>query len=201
MSLKPIDFGSSPKLGQRHNMVGGVIWWVLREIQSPELCNALTTTFTEWTSNELEMSNFFEQMISDQAQNLETSLCGGRSHLGSFERNPIPRTIQSCNHFMYVTNFIRTWSVQFLWLIDFRSSSKPGKHYNTLGGVIWWVLSEIQSLEVCNPPITPFTVPNSNELEESNFFEQMISDRAQNLGDTIIWWEESFGEFWEKSKH
>ncbi|KAL6294033.1 hypothetical protein ACE6H2_002175 [Prunus campanulata] len=41
--LTPMDFLSSPKLGHHHNMVGGVIWFVLSEIQSLELCNTPTT--------------------------------------------------------------------------------------------------------------------------------------------------------------
>ena len=39
------------------------------------------------------------------------------------------------------------------------------------------------------------------EPELSNFLPLFISDRAQNLGIIIIWWEESFGEFWVKSNH
>ena len=64
-----------------------------------------------------------------------------------------------------------------------------------VGGVIRWVLTEIQSLELWNAPTTPFKERTSNKLEMSNFFDQLISDRAQNLGNIIIWWEESFGEF------
>ncbi|WP_219619107.1 hypothetical protein, partial [Klebsiella pneumoniae] len=41
----PIDIGLSPKLGEHHNMVGGVIWWILREIQLLKLCNTPTTPF------------------------------------------------------------------------------------------------------------------------------------------------------------
>ena len=37
------------------------------------------------------------------------------------------------------------------------------------------------------------------EPELSNFLTLLISDRAQNLGINIIWWEESFGEFGLKS--
>ena len=37
------------------------------------------------------------------------------------------------------------------------------------------------------------------EIEVSNFVQLLISDRAQNLGIIIIWWEESFGVFWVKS--
>ena len=44
-------------------MVGGVIRLVLREIQSVELDIAPTTPFTERASNELEMPNFFDQLI------------------------------------------------------------------------------------------------------------------------------------------
>ena len=70
-----------------------------------------------------------------------------------------------------------------------------------MGGVIRWVLSEIQSLELRNAPTTTFTERTSNELEVSNFFDQLISDRAQYFGNIIIWWEESFGELWGKSNH
>ena len=38
-------------------------------MQQLELCDVLTTPFTEQTSNELEMSNFFDQLISDRPQN------------------------------------------------------------------------------------------------------------------------------------
>ena len=41
----PIDIGLSPKLGEHHNMVGGVIWCVLSEIQWIKLCNAPTTPY------------------------------------------------------------------------------------------------------------------------------------------------------------
>ena len=43
--LVPINIGLSPKLGEQHNMVGGVIWLALSEIQSLELCNTPTTPF------------------------------------------------------------------------------------------------------------------------------------------------------------
>ena len=68
-----------------------------------------------------------------------------------------------------------------------------------VGVVIWCVLSEIQEQELCNPPTTPCTVRTSYEVEVSHFFDQMISDRVQNLGNIILQWEESFGEFWVKS--
>ena len=92
----------------------------------------------ERTFNELEMSNFFDELISDRAQNF-------------------------------------------------------GQHHNILGGVIRWVFREIQSLELRNVTTTPFTERTSNELEMSNIFDQLISDRALNLGNTIILWEESLG--------
>ncbi|KAL6284644.1 hypothetical protein ACE6H2_015573 [Prunus campanulata] len=39
----PIDFRSGPKLGHHHNIVGGVMWGVLSEIQWLELRNTPTT--------------------------------------------------------------------------------------------------------------------------------------------------------------
>ena len=106
---------------------------------------------------------------------------------------------ESTNHSIYGTNFVRTRNAQFLGAIDFLSSPKLGQHHNKVRGVILWVLSEIQSLELCNPLTTPFTVRTSYELEVSNFVVQLISGQDQNLGSIIIWWEESFGEFWMKS--
>ncbi|CAL2271147.1 unnamed protein product [Prunus armeniaca] len=37
--------GLSPKLGEQHNMVGGVIWLVWSEIQWLKLCNTPPTPF------------------------------------------------------------------------------------------------------------------------------------------------------------
>ena len=96
---------------------------------------------------------------------------------------------------------VRTWSVQFLRQIDFRSSPILGQHHNMVGGVIWWVLSEIQSLQLCYPTTTPCTIRTSYELDVSNFFDQLILDWAKNFGHNTIGWEESFGEFWVKSIH
>ncbi|KAL6279480.1 hypothetical protein ACE6H2_016361 [Prunus campanulata] len=79
-------------------MVGGVIWWVLSEIQSLELRNTPTTPIR----NELPLNQV----------------------------------------------------VQFLTPIDFRWSPQLGHHHNMVGGVIWCVLSEIQSLEQRNAPTT-----------------------------------------------
>ncbi|WP_171260365.1 hypothetical protein, partial [Acinetobacter baumannii] len=44
--------------------------------------------------------------------------------------------------------------------IDIGLSPKLGEHRKTVGGVIWLVLNEIQSLELWNTPTTPF----QNEL-------------------------------------
>ena len=141
--LWPIDFSSSPKLWQHHNIMGRVIWWVLSEIQSLQLCNPPTAPFTVRTSYELEVFNFFYQLILDRPQ--------------------------------------------------------LGQSHNMLGGVIRWVLKEIQSLELHNAPTTPFMERSSNKLAMSNFFDQLISDRSQNCCNIIIWWEKSFDEFCWKS--
>ena len=141
--LWKIYFRSSPKLGQHHNKVGGVIWWVFWEIQSPELCNALATKYTERTSIEHEMSNFFDQLISDPVQNLGNITIRCEESFGGFCGNPIIRTTQCTNHYIYGTNFIRTWCVQFFWPFDFGSCPKHWQHHNMVGGVIWWVLREI----------------------------------------------------------
>ena len=125
----------------------------------------------------------------------------GRSHPARFEGNPITRTMQCTNHSIYGTNFVRTWSVQFLWPIEFGSIPKLGQHHNMYGGDIQRVLREIQLLELRSALTTPFTERTLNKLEMSNFFDQLISDRAQKLGNIIIWWEESFSEFWGKSNH
>ena len=117
-------------------MAGGVIRWVLSEIQSLVLCNAPITPLMEPTSNKLEMSTFWFRI---KPKSLVTSYYGRRCHSVSFEGNPISRTMHSTNHSIYGTNFVRTWSFQFVW--------------------------------------------------------PLISDRVQNLGNIIIWWEESFGDF------
>ena len=76
-SSKKLDISSLLEVGsingvigalQSSNMVGGAIRWVLREIQYLELCHAPTTPFTERTSDELEIANFFDPLISDLAQ-------------------------------------------------------------------------------------------------------------------------------------
>ena len=48
----PIDIGLSPKLGERHHIVGEVIWCVVIDIQSLELHNTPTPLF----HNELRMN-------------------------------------------------------------------------------------------------------------------------------------------------
>ncbi|KAL6279491.1 hypothetical protein ACE6H2_016372 [Prunus campanulata] len=68
-----------------------------------------------------------------------------------------------------------------------------------VGGVIWLVLSEIQSLETTEYTNHSYEERTAFEPELSNFLPLLFSDRAQNLGNIIIWWEESFGEFWVKS--
>ncbi|KAL6279492.1 hypothetical protein ACE6H2_016373 [Prunus campanulata] len=80
-------------------MVGGVMWRVLGEIQSPELRNTPTTPI--W--------------------------------------NKLPLNL----------------NVQFRTPIDFRSGPKHGHHHSMVGGFMWGVLSEIQSLELRNTPTTP----------------------------------------------
>ena len=140
-----IDFGLSPKLGNHQNMVGGVIWWVLNEIQWLELCNPPTTPCTVWTSYALEVSNFFDKLILDRVQNLGNKIIWWEESFGEFWVKSNTRPMQSYNHSLYGENFLRMWSFQFL--------------------------------------------------------SQLISNRAQNLGNIKIWWEESFGEFWVKSNH
>ena len=46
---------------------------------------------------------------------------------------------------------------------------------------------------------TPFVEHTSYDREVSNFFDQLNLDRAQDLGNIIMWWDESFGEFRGKS--
>ena len=63
------------------------------------------------------------------------------------------------------------------------------------------VLREIQSLKLRTAPTNPFIERTPKEIGMSNFFDQLISDRAKNLGNMIILWEESIGDFWVKSNH
>ncbi|KAL6286412.1 hypothetical protein ACE6H2_010802 [Prunus campanulata] len=64
-----------------------------------------------------------------------------------------------------------------------------------VGGVMWGVLSEIQSSRTMEYTNHSNKERTAFELEWSNFVHLLISDRAQNLGIIIIRWEESFGEF------
>ena len=116
----------------------------------------------------------------------------------SFEWNPIARTSEYTNHSnseqtafeLEVSNFVHL-------LISDRDQN--------LGIIIilweesfdkFWmkpIARTMQDTKHSNSERTAF------ELELSNFLPLLISDRAQNLGIIIIWWEESFGEFWVKS--
>ena len=142
-------------------MVGGVIWGGLSEIQLLELWNPTTSPCTVWTLYEHELSNFFGQLISDRAQNFGNIWIWWEELFGDFWEKSYHYNRQSQNHSVNVTSFLRTWSVQYLWPIDFGLISKLGQEHNIVGGVIWWVLSQIQSLELCSPPTTPFTVQTS----------------------------------------
>ncbi|PQM42496.1 hypothetical protein Pyn_09712 [Prunus yedoensis var. nudiflora] len=70
--------------------------------------------------------------------------------------------------------------------------------------IIWW-RSHLVSFK-CNPIARTMEYTNhsykertASKPELSNFLPRLISDRAQNLGITIIWWKESSGEFSVKS--
>jgi len=172
----PIDLGSIPKLMQQHIIEGGVIQWVLSEI--PFKTNAILQLHHLW--NEL-------------CTNVKCPI----SLTNWFRIDP-----KSSSHYsMYGKNCVKTWSVSFHWPIDFGSSPKLMQHPNMVGGVIWWVLSEIQSLELCYHPTTPCTVRTSHGLEVPHFFDQLILDRSQNLCKIITWWEVSFGDYWVKYNH
>ncbi|KAL6294037.1 hypothetical protein ACE6H2_002179 [Prunus campanulata] len=68
-----------------------------------------------------------------------------------------------------------------------------------VGGVIWRVLCEIRIARTTEYTNHSNSEQTAIELEVSNFVHLLTSDRAQNLGIIIIWWEESFGEFCVKS--
>ena len=94
---------------------------------------------------ELEVSNFFDQLISDRAQNLGNIIIRLEESFGEVWEKSNHKNYAMHIHSMYGMNFV--------------------------------------------------------QIEVSHFFDQLSSDRAQNLGNNILWREESFGEFWVKSKN
>ena len=113
-------------------------------------------SISEQTSYEPELSDYRDQSISDWVQNLGNIivLWGGviwwvLSEIQTLELYNTPPL-----HFRM--NFVRTWIVRFHGPINFGLSLKLREHHNTMGGVIWWVLSEIQWPKLCITPTTPF---------------------------------------------
>ena len=96
------------------------------------------------------------QLISDWVQNLGNIIIWWEESFGVFwvKSNGYNNTIYQ--PLLFITNFVRTWIVQFQGPIDIGLSRKLGEQHNIVVGVIWLVLSEIQSLELYNTPNTPF---------------------------------------------
>ena len=117
-------------------------------------------SITKRKSYERELSNFKDQSISDRVQNLGNIIILWEESSGEFWVESNCKNYAIHQPLYYLTNFVRTWIVQFLVPINIWLSPKVGENHNVVGGVIWWVLSEIQSLELCNTPTTPF----QNEL-------------------------------------
>ena len=185
--LRSIDLGSSSKLGQHSDMVGGVIWWVLTEIQSLELCYSPTTVCTVQTSYEVEVSHFLWPIDFGSSPKLgqQHNVVGGVIWCVLSEIQSLELWIHQPLHLRYQLRLNMKCPISLI--NGFGSSPKPGQHHHFGGRSIWWVLSEIQSLELCNPPTTSFTVRTSYELEVSNFVDQMISNWVLNLGNNITW--------------
>ena len=97
-----------------------------------------------------ELADFMDQSISDWAQNLGNIIILLEESFGGFcvKSNPWNYTIPQPLHFR--TQFTRTWIGRFHGPINIELSPKLREHHNIVGGVIWWVLSEIQSLELYN---------------------------------------------------
>ena len=151
----PINIGLSPKLGEHHNIVGGVIWWVLSEIQSLDLYNTPTTPF----QNELR-TNLNRPIASANRYRIE-SKTWGTSYIAGGVIWLVLSEIQSLELYNTPTtpfqNELRTNLNRPISRTNrYRLSRKLGEHHNIVGGVIWLVLSEIQSLELYNTLTTPF---------------------------------------------
>ena len=113
-------------------------------------------TISEPTSYKTEWSDFMDQSIPNWVQNLGNIIILWEESFGGFwvKSNLYNYAIHEPLHFM--TNFVRTWIFQFHGPIDIGLSPKLGEHHNMVGGVIWWVLCEFQSLQLCNTSTTPF---------------------------------------------
>ena len=99
-------------------------------------------------SYESELSNFVDQSISDWFQNFGNIIIWWEESIGGFsvKSNILNYAIHQPLHF--ITNFAWAWIIQFHGPIDIRLITKLGEHDNMVGGVNWWVLSEIQYLEL-----------------------------------------------------
>ena len=116
-----------------------------------------------------------DRSISDWVQNLGNIIMWGEESFGGFwvKSNLKNYTIHQPPHFR--TNFVRTWIVRFHGPIDFGLSPKPWDPHNIVGGVIWWVLREIQWLKLCNTPATPF----QNEIRTNHNCPIWWTNRCQ----------------------
>ena len=94
----PIDIGLSPKLGEHHNIVGGVICWVWSEIQTVELHNTPTTSFQNELRKNLNCPVSWTNRYQINSKTWGTPEYGGRSHVVGYEWNPISWTVQYTNH-------------------------------------------------------------------------------------------------------
>jgi len=199
--LWPIDFVSSSNHGQHHNMVGGVIWWVLSEIQSLELCNPSTTPCTIWTSYEHEVSNFFDQLISDHGQNLGNIIIWSEESFDEFwvKSNHENYAILLPHHVWYElrTNLKCPISLTNRFWIKPRTCTTS--QYGWRSHFVSFEWNPTTTIMQC----TNHSMYGSNFVRTwcVQFLDQLISNRGQNLGNIIIWWEESFGEFRVKSNH
>ncbi|CAL2247469.1 unnamed protein product [Prunus armeniaca] len=84
-SFGPIDIGLSPKLGEQHNMVGGVIWSVLSDIQLLKLCNTPTAPFRKELATNRNFPISRTSRYRMESKSWGTSQYGGRSHSVRFE--------------------------------------------------------------------------------------------------------------------
>ena len=94
----PIDIGLSPKLEEQHNMVGGVIWLVLSEIQWLQLCSTPTTPFQKELPTNLNSPISWTNRYRIESKTWGTTSYEGRSDLVGFQWNPISKTVQYTNH-------------------------------------------------------------------------------------------------------
>ncbi|CAL2247627.1 unnamed protein product [Prunus armeniaca] len=125
-------YGVSPKLGEQHNMVGGVVWLVLSEIQCLKPCNTPTTPFQNELPTNLNSPISWTNRYHIESKIWGTTEYGGRSHLVGLEGNPIAKTMQYTNHSISErTSYEPEWS-------DFMDQSISDCVQNLGNNIIWW---------------------------------------------------------------